>query len=64
MYFCFLFLREDTKLNQNNATLSAADVRDFNGTNRSDTVSHLLKMSNRGYASFSGQYNYLISMHI
>ena len=38
---------------QNNTTPSAAAVRDFNGTNRSDTVSHLLKMSHRGYGSSS-----------
>ncbi|EFN62098.1 Ubiquitin carboxyl-terminal hydrolase 42 [Camponotus floridanus] len=44
---------EDAKLNQNNTTPSAAAVRDFNGTNRSDTVSHLLKMSHRGYGSTS-----------
>ncbi|XP_071579598.1 ubiquitin carboxyl-terminal hydrolase 36 isoform X2 [Temnothorax nylanderi] len=36
-----------------NSTPSAAAVRDFNGTNRSDTVSHLLKMSHRGYGSSS-----------
>ncbi|XP_029169097.1 ubiquitin carboxyl-terminal hydrolase 36 [Nylanderia fulva] len=44
--------RED-KLNQSNSTPSAAAVRDFNGTNRSDTVSYLLKMSHRGYGSTS-----------
>lgn len=38
-------------------TPSAAALRDFNGTNRSDTVSHLLKMSHRGYGNSSGQYN-------
>ncbi|XP_076662770.1 ubiquitin specific peptidase 36 [Andrena cerasifolii] len=46
--------KEDVnKSNQNNTTPSAAAVRDFNGTNRSDTVSHLLKMSHRGYGSSS-----------
>ncbi|XP_012255810.2 ubiquitin carboxyl-terminal hydrolase 36 isoform X2 [Athalia rosae] len=32
---------------------SAAALRNFSGTNRSDTVSHLLKMSHRGYGSSS-----------
>ncbi|XP_033310815.1 ubiquitin carboxyl-terminal hydrolase 36 [Bombus bifarius] len=41
------------KISQNNGTPSAAALRDFNGTNRSDTVSHLLKMSHRGYGSSS-----------
>ncbi|XP_043587192.1 ubiquitin carboxyl-terminal hydrolase 36 [Bombus pyrosoma] len=41
------------KISQNNSTPSAAALRDFNGTNRSDTVSHLLKMSHRGYGSSS-----------
>ncbi|XP_060811363.1 ubiquitin carboxyl-terminal hydrolase 36 [Bombus pascuorum] len=41
------------KISQNNTTPSAAALRDFNGTNRSDTVSHLLKMSHRGYGSSS-----------
>ncbi|XP_024889248.1 ubiquitin carboxyl-terminal hydrolase 36-like isoform X1 [Temnothorax curvispinosus] len=36
-----------------NSTPSAAAVRNFNGTNRSDTVSHLMKMSHRGYGSSS-----------
>ncbi|CAK9804220.1 Ubiquitin carboxyl-terminal hydrolase 36 [Anthophora plagiata] len=46
--------KEDVnKVSQNNNTLSAAALRDFNGTNRSDTVSHLLKMSHRGYGSSS-----------
>ncbi|KAL6441917.1 hypothetical protein ACFW04_002356 [Cataglyphis niger] len=44
---------EDAKVNQGNTTPNAAAVRDFNGTNRSDTVSHLLKMSHRGYGSTS-----------
>ncbi|XP_076248250.1 ubiquitin specific peptidase 36 isoform X3 [Calliopsis andreniformis] len=44
---------EVNKNNQSNTTPSAAAVRDFNGTNRSDTVSHLLKMSHRGYGSSS-----------
>lgn len=43
--------REDTKASQSGATPNAAAVRDFNGTNRSDTVSHLLKMSHRTYGS-------------
>lgn len=41
------------KIGQNNMTPSAAALRDFNGTNRSDTVSHLLKMSHRGYGNSS-----------
>ncbi|XP_016904376.2 ubiquitin carboxyl-terminal hydrolase 36 [Apis cerana] len=46
--------KEDVhKINQNNNTPSAAALRNFNGTNRSDTVSHLLKMSHRGYGSSS-----------
>ncbi|KAG7189421.1 hypothetical protein KM043_017125 [Ampulex compressa] len=46
--------KEDVnKVNQNSTTPSAAALRDFNGTNRSDTVSHLLKMSHRGYGSSS-----------
>ncbi|XP_071870273.1 ubiquitin specific peptidase 36 [Bombus fervidus] len=46
--------KEDVhKISQNNSTPSAAALRDFNGTNRSDTVSHLLKMSHRGYGSSS-----------
>lgn len=54
----FHFYREDVnKVNQNSTTPSVAALRDFNGTNRSDTVSHLLKMSHRGYGSSSGQYN-------
>lgn len=51
-----IYFREDIKSNQNNTTPSAAAVRDFNGTNRSDTVSHLLKMSHRGYGSNSGKH--------
>ncbi|XP_076619386.1 ubiquitin specific peptidase 36 isoform X2 [Colletes latitarsis] len=44
--------KEDiNKSSQNNTTPSAAALRDFNGTNRSETVSHLLKMSHRGYGS-------------
>ncbi|XP_012538392.2 ubiquitin carboxyl-terminal hydrolase 36 isoform X2 [Monomorium pharaonis] len=45
--------REDIKASQNGTTPSAAAVRDFNGTNRSDAVSYLLKMSHRGYGSSS-----------
>ncbi|EFN76140.1 ubiquitin carboxyl-terminal hydrolase 36 isoform X2 [Harpegnathos saltator] len=45
--------KEDLKSNQSTTTPSAAAVRDFNGTNRSDTVSHLQKMSYRGYGSSS-----------
>ncbi|XP_034192188.1 ubiquitin specific peptidase 36 [Osmia lignaria lignaria] len=46
--------KEDVnKVNQNSTTPSVAALRDFNGTNRSDTVSHLLKMSHRGYGSSS-----------
>lgn len=45
--------REDIKLSQNGSTPSAAAMRNFNGTNDSDTLSHLLKMSNRGYSSSS-----------
>ncbi|XP_032664961.1 ubiquitin carboxyl-terminal hydrolase 36-like isoform X2 [Odontomachus brunneus] len=45
--------REDSKSNQSSTTPSAAAVRDFNGTNRSDTVSHLQKMSYRGYGNSS-----------
>ncbi|XP_053970950.1 ubiquitin carboxyl-terminal hydrolase 36-like isoform X2 [Hylaeus volcanicus] len=46
--------KEDiNKGSQNNTTPSAAALRDFNGTNRSETVSHLLKMSHRGYGSSS-----------
>ncbi|XP_012218375.1 ubiquitin carboxyl-terminal hydrolase 36 [Linepithema humile] len=44
--------REDVKSNQS-TTPSAAAVRDFNGTNRSDTLSHLQKMSHRGYGNSS-----------
>ena len=51
----YLCSREDTKSNQNNTTPSAAAVRNFNGTNDSDAVSHLLKMSHRGYGSSSGK---------
>lgn len=51
----YSFLREDPKSNQGSMTPSAAAVRDFNGTNRSDTVSHLQKMSYRGYGSSSGE---------
>ncbi|KAK2584175.1 hypothetical protein KPH14_006604 [Odynerus spinipes] len=44
--------KEDTiKCNQSNTTPSAAALRDFNGTNRSDTVSNLLRMSHRGYGN-------------
>ncbi|XP_043274573.1 ubiquitin carboxyl-terminal hydrolase 36 [Venturia canescens] len=39
--------------NTNAQTMSAAAPRNFNGTNRSETVSHLLKMSNRGYGTSS-----------
>lgn len=46
--------REETKVSQSSTTPSAAAVRDFNGTNRSDIVSNLLKMSQRGYGSSSG----------
>jgi len=46
--------REDSKSGQNSTTPNAAAVRDFNGTNRSDTVSYLVKMSHRGYGSSSG----------
>ncbi|KAI4501237.1 hypothetical protein M0802_003610 [Mischocyttarus mexicanus] len=42
---------DSTKCHQSNTTPSAAALRDFNGTNRSDTVSSLLKMSHRGYGS-------------
>ncbi|KAL2727692.1 ubiquitin carboxyl-terminal hydrolase 36 isoform X1 [Vespula maculifrons] len=42
---------DSTKCSQSNVTPSAAALRDFNGTNRSDTVSNLLKMSHRGYGS-------------
>lgn len=42
---------DSTKCNQSNTTPSAAALRDFNGTNRSDTVSNLLRMSHRGYGS-------------
>lgn len=49
-----LCFREDTKASQSGTAPSAAAVRDFNGTNRSETVSHLLKMSHRGYGSSSG----------
>ncbi|XP_076758873.1 ubiquitin specific peptidase 36 isoform X2 [Xylocopa sonorina] len=46
--------KEDVnKATLNNTTPSAAALRDFNGTNRSDTVSYLLKMSHRGYGSSS-----------
>ncbi|XP_003704791.1 ubiquitin specific peptidase 36 isoform X2 [Megachile rotundata] len=46
--------KEDVnKANQNNTTPSVAALRDFNGTNRSETLSHLLKMSHRGYGSSS-----------
>lgn len=47
--------REDTKASQSgHTTPSAAAVRDFNGTNRSDhTLSYLMKMSHRGYGSSS-----------
>ncbi|XP_012276201.1 ubiquitin carboxyl-terminal hydrolase 36 isoform X1 [Orussus abietinus] len=46
--------KEDAaKLSNHAATLSVAAPRNFNGTNRSDTVSHLLKMSHRGYGSSS-----------
>ncbi|XP_018317211.1 ubiquitin carboxyl-terminal hydrolase 36 isoform X2 [Mycetomoellerius zeteki] len=44
--------REDIKSNHS-TTPSAAAVRNFNGTNDSDAVSHLLKMSHRGYGSSS-----------
>ncbi|XP_033321302.2 ubiquitin specific peptidase 36 [Megalopta genalis] len=44
--------KEDiNKISHNNTTPSAAALRDFNGTNHSETVSHLLKMSHRGYGS-------------
>ncbi|XP_031846281.1 ubiquitin specific peptidase 36 isoform X2 [Nomia melanderi] len=44
--------KEDINKNShNNGTPSAAALRDFNGTNRSETLSHLLKMSHRGYGS-------------
>ncbi|XP_076280574.1 ubiquitin specific peptidase 36 isoform X1 [Lasioglossum baleicum] len=43
--------REDSNKSHNNTTPSAAALRDFNGTNHSETVSHLLKMSHRGYGS-------------
>ncbi|XP_046753725.1 ubiquitin carboxyl-terminal hydrolase 36 isoform X3 [Diprion similis] len=39
--------------NHHTAPPSAAALRNFGGTNRSDTVSHLLKMSHRGYGSSS-----------
>ncbi|XP_011876463.1 PREDICTED: ubiquitin carboxyl-terminal hydrolase 36-like [Vollenhovia emeryi] len=45
------YAREDTKASQSGMTPSAAAVRDFNGTNRSETVSFLSKMSHRGYGS-------------
>lgn len=51
---CYNCSREDIKPSQSGMTPNAAAVRDFNGTNRSDTVSHLLKMSHRGYGSSSG----------
>ncbi|XP_015189525.1 PREDICTED: ubiquitin carboxyl-terminal hydrolase 36-like [Polistes dominula] len=44
---------DSTKCNQSNTTPSAAALRNFNGTNRSDTVSSLLKMSHRGYGGSS-----------
>lgn len=46
--------REDTKASQSSTTPSAAAERGFNGTNRSDTVSHLMKLSHHGYGSSSG----------
>ncbi|XP_018398143.1 PREDICTED: ubiquitin carboxyl-terminal hydrolase 36-like [Cyphomyrmex costatus] len=45
--------REDTKLHQSGTTPSAAAVRNFNGTNDSDVVPSLSKMSYRGYGSSS-----------
>lgn len=51
---CYDCSREDIKLSQSGATPSVAAMRDFNGTNRSDTVSHLLKLSHRGYSSSVG----------
>lgn len=55
--YVFLFFREGKSSNQNSNTPapSAAAPRNFNGTNRSETVSHLLKFSHRGYGK-SGQY--------
>lgn len=47
---------EDSGKFSYNSTPNAAAFRDFNGTNRSETVSHLLKTSHRGYGSNSGQY--------
>lgn len=45
--------REDSGKFSYNSTPNAAAFRDFNGTNRSETVSHLLKTSHRGYGSNS-----------
>lgn len=58
----FNYYRDDTYKKSNNKTTnssvpSAAAPRSFNGTNRSETVSHLMKMSNRGYGNPTGQYN-------
>ncbi|XP_011313285.1 ubiquitin carboxyl-terminal hydrolase 36 [Fopius arisanus] len=44
---------ESRKSNHTTSAPSAAAPRSFNGTNRSETVSHLLKMSHRGYGSSS-----------
>ncbi|KAG8041228.1 hypothetical protein G9C98_002216 [Cotesia typhae] len=45
--------KKSNHTSNNNSTPSAAAPRNFNGTNRSDTVSHLYKMSHRGYGSSS-----------
>ncbi|XP_034937422.1 ubiquitin carboxyl-terminal hydrolase 36 [Chelonus insularis] len=47
--------KEEKKFNHINSssTPSAAAPRNFNGTNRSDTVSQLFKMSHRGYGTSS-----------
>ncbi|XP_063995854.1 ubiquitin carboxyl-terminal hydrolase 36 [Diachasmimorpha longicaudata] len=43
--------KEENRKSNHTSAPSAAAPRNFNGTNRSETVSHLLKMSHRGYGS-------------
>jgi hypothetical protein len=45
----------NSRSNIQSVTPSAAEMRSFNGTNRSDTVSHLQKSSQSAYGNTNGK---------
>lgn len=51
------------KFNNQASTPNAAEMRSFNGTNRSDTVVQLQKQSTWGYGNTNGKYRLIKYTH-